>query len=137
MKMGYECVPTRVGPLTYGGGVADAHSGGAGYRFEDGEPVPPPWFRIAARLRGPALTAGYVGVITGVLTRVFSITSDDAALSVLVLGCVLLALSVALGSSLGTPQIAARPVGVPVRGRWRAFNSPANRVPSHGTHGYG
>ncbi|HEU5417464.1 MAG TPA: M23 family metallopeptidase, partial [Streptosporangiaceae bacterium] len=31
------------------------------------------------------------------------------------------------------------PVGVapPVRGRWRALNSPASRTPSHGTHAYG
>ncbi|MEV4684007.1 M23 family metallopeptidase [Streptomyces kurssanovii] len=28
-------------------------------------------------------------------------------------------------------------VGVPVRGRWSALNSPADRTPSHGTHGYG
>lgn len=28
-------------------------------------------------------------------------------------------------------------VAVPVRGRWAAVNSPADRVPSHGTHGYG
>ena len=33
--------------------------------------------------------------------------------------------------------IPARPVAVPVRGRWRALNSPADRVPSHGTHAYG
>lgn len=28
-------------------------------------------------------------------------------------------------------------VASPVRGRWSALNSPADRVPSHGTHGYG
>lgn len=28
-------------------------------------------------------------------------------------------------------------VGAPVAGRWVALNSPADRVPSHGTHGYG
>lgn len=30
-----------------------------------------------------------------------------------------------------------RPVRSPVRGRWRAMNSPATKVPSHGTHVYG
>ncbi len=29
------------------------------------------------------------------------------------------------------------PVAVPVTGRWRALNSPASRVPSHGLHAYG
>jgi hypothetical protein len=29
------------------------------------------------------------------------------------------------------------PVGPPVRGAWRAVNSPASRVPSHGIHTYG
>ncbi len=33
--------------------------------------------------------------------------------------------------------IRPRPVAVPVRGRWRALNSPADRPPSHGTHAYG
>ncbi|MFJ2033836.1 M23 family metallopeptidase [Streptosporangium sp. NPDC087985] len=28
-------------------------------------------------------------------------------------------------------------VGLPVTGRWPALNSPADKVPSHGTHGYG
>ena len=28
-------------------------------------------------------------------------------------------------------------VGPPVTGRWTAVNSPADKVPSHGTHGYG
>ncbi|MFJ8888672.1 M23 family metallopeptidase [Streptomyces sp. NPDC102402] len=28
-------------------------------------------------------------------------------------------------------------VGAPVTGRWVALNSPADKVPSHGTHGYG
>ncbi|MEU2389115.1 M23 family metallopeptidase [Streptomyces sp. NPDC007369] len=31
----------------------------------------------------------------------------------------------------------ARPVGPPVAGRWSAANSPADRVPSHGTHRLG
>lgn len=31
---------------------------------------------------------------------------------------------------------AATPIRPPVRGRWSALNSPATKVPSHGTHGY-
>jgi murein DD-endopeptidase MepM/ murein hydrolase activator NlpD len=46
----------------------------------------------------------------------------------------------------GASQLLARPGGEPgppveveppVTGRWSALNSPADRVPSHGTHGYG
>ncbi|GAA3112155.1 M23 family metallopeptidase [Streptomyces rectiviolaceus] len=32
---------------------------------------------------------------------------------------------------------AAREIAPPVTGRWSALNSPADKVPSHGTHGYG
>ncbi|WP_329456663.1 murein hydrolase activator EnvC family protein [Streptomyces sp. NBC_01497] len=50
-------------------------------------------------------------------------------------------LLVALGRSTARVRRAARPPAVecapPVRGRWVALNSPADRVPSHGTHAYG
>ena len=48
--------------------------------------------------------------------------------------------AVAFGSCLrlGTPlERAAVKVRPPVSGRWRAMNSPADRVPSHGVHAYG
>ncbi len=47
-------------------------------------------------------------------------------------------LGMALYTRLGTPP-ARDPVRLvsPVRGRWRAINSPADRVPSHGVHAYG
>ncbi|MFG2224438.1 peptidoglycan DD-metalloendopeptidase family protein [Streptomyces sp. NPDC048644] len=35
------------------------------------------------------------------------------------------------------PERAAVAVGVPVTGRWTALNSPADKVPSHGTRAYG
>ncbi|MFJ8823674.1 peptidoglycan DD-metalloendopeptidase family protein [Streptomyces sp. NPDC102467] len=53
-------------------------------------------------------------------------------------------LSFAMGLAIGrlTPRpkdTGREPVEVdpPVRGRWSAVNSPADKVPSHGTHGYG
>jgi hypothetical protein len=50
-------------------------------------------------------------------------------------------LLIAMGRSTARAQQAVRPpaveVAVPVEGRWTALNSPANRVPSHGTHAYG
>jgi hypothetical protein len=50
----------------------------------------------------------------------------------------LFVLAFALYLRLGTPSERA-PVRVraPVSGRWRAINSPADRVPSHGLHAYG
>ncbi|MFI7101957.1 M23 family metallopeptidase [Streptomyces sp. NPDC050161] len=35
------------------------------------------------------------------------------------------------------PERAAVAVGAPVTGRWKALNSPADKVPSHGTRAYG
>ncbi|MDT0442549.1 M23 family metallopeptidase [Streptomyces johnsoniae] len=58
-------------------------------------------------------------------------------------GWLLIAAAIALALVAGR---LARPVGAPppaveveppVEGRWSALNSPADKVPSHGTHGYG
>jgi hypothetical protein len=38
---------------------------------------------------------------------------------------------------LGTVRRPAVEVALPVSGRWLAFNSPADRVPSHHLHAYG
>lgn len=53
-----------------------------------------------------------------------------------------LAIAIALGMSRkARAEQAQRPPAVeveaPVTGRWSALNSPADKVPSHGTHGYG
>jgi murein DD-endopeptidase MepM/ murein hydrolase activator NlpD len=53
-----------------------------------------------------------------------------------------LAIAIALGMSRkARAEHAGRPpaveVDAPVTGRWSALNSPADKVPSHGTHGYG
>ncbi|MYZ38113.1 peptidoglycan DD-metalloendopeptidase family protein [Streptomyces sp. SID4917] len=52
------------------------------------------------------------------------------------------AVAVTLGvSRMGRAHHADRPAAIevapPVRGRWSALNSPADKVPSHGTHAYG
>jgi murein DD-endopeptidase MepM/ murein hydrolase activator NlpD len=55
----------------------------------------------------------------------------------------LLSLAILVGASVRSRRMQrdnpreAVEVGVPVRGRWSALNSPADRTPSHGTHGYG
>ncbi|MHC3460733.1 M23 family metallopeptidase [Streptomyces flavovirens] len=75
-------------------------------------------------------------VLVGVLADPvlpFGLTFVPAAVAV--------AITVVLGR-LSSREVAvkARPaveVGPPVTGRWTALNSPADRVPSHGVHGYG
>ncbi|MBT2369442.1 M23 family metallopeptidase [Streptomyces sp. ISL-10] len=56
----------------------------------------------------------------------------------------LLALAIFVAGSVRTARLVRRQqpreaveVDAPVRGRWSALNSPADRTPSHGTHGYG
>lgn len=55
----------------------------------------------------------------------------------------LVAVAIVLGSSARARRVQRQdprePVETepPVRGRWAALNSPADRTPSHGTHGYG
>ncbi|MYQ53360.1 MULTISPECIES: M23 family metallopeptidase [unclassified Streptomyces] len=62
----------------------------------------------------------------------FGLTFVPAAVAV--------AVTVVLGRLSGREVAKDRPaveVGPPVSGRWRALNSPADRVPSHGVHAYG
>jgi len=49
----------------------------------------------------------------------------------------LLAVAFAIYLRVGTARRAAVEVAPPVTGRWLAFNSPADRVPSHHLHAYG
>jgi Peptidase family M23 len=84
--------------------------------------------RLAARLRIPAVAAGVLLIIVGPL-----VGAGAAAIP----GLVLLLAGLALYFRIGT--VKAEPVAVrpPVRGRWAAINSPADKVPSHGLHAYG
>jgi murein DD-endopeptidase MepM/ murein hydrolase activator NlpD len=100
--------------------------------------APPSWFRAASRVRGPAALAGVIGVIGGTLATTL-IGGLPAWLELLVAGggFVLLALGLLLTLLPVAPDIAPRRIAPPVAGRWSALNSPASRVPSHGTHGHG
>jgi hypothetical protein len=49
----------------------------------------------------------------------------------------LLVVAFAIYLRLGTVRRAPVEVGLPVTGQWRAWNSPADRVPSHHLHAYG
>jgi hypothetical protein len=53
------------------------------------------------------------------------------------LACIALVGAMALYARIGRVRCASTAVAPPVRGRWRAVNSPADRVPSHGIHAYG
>jgi Peptidase family M23 len=102
--------------------------------------TPPLWFRAGARVRGPATLAGLLGIVGG-LTAWLVLPDDRIPDTLLLLlaagGFVLLMLGTALTLAPVAPRMAARPVAPPVMGRWSALNSPATRVPSHGTHGLG
>ncbi len=80
--------------------------------------------------------AGWLMVLVALLAAVISTGADGAAFGLVVAGCLLVGSSLGL-DSLSTPPMAPRAVAPPVRGRWGALNSPADRVPSHGTHAYG
>ena len=84
--------------------------------------------RLAARLRVPAVAAGVLLIVAGPLTG----TSVAA-----VAGLVLLVAGLALYFRVGTVRAEPLVVHPPVRGRWSAINSPADKVPSHGLHAYG
>lgn len=62
----------------------------------------------------------------------------DAVTAAQLLGVALLLWGVAaLWLPRGEPGVAPRTLASPVAGPWAALNSPATKVPSHGTHGYG
>src|SRR5689334_22899918 len=84
--------------------------------------------RLVARVRVPLLFL----VVAGLLGQLVFHYRVPGWLSI-----PLLAASFALYAWVG--RVRAEPVQVapPVRGTWRAVNSPASRVPSHGLHAYG
>ena len=116
--------------------MGDDQSGREGYPFRLNGGGPPWWFRAAARLRGGTSLGGRLAIAAGLIGAVVP-TDPDRGLDVLTAGWLLLVLSAVLDAALPTPRMPARPVHLPIRGRWRAQNSPANRVPSHRTHAFG
>jgi hypothetical protein len=92
------------------------------------------------RYRTPLLlTAVWLVVVTVVAGRALP---DGPVTSVLTLGPLVAVLLMALVLAVGLRRRhlvpgPARRVHSPVRGRWQALNSPATKVPSHGTRAYG
>ena len=103
-----------------------------------GGDMPPTWFRLGARIRGAASVLGFAGIALGLIgIAVIPDLSPALILLFCVGGFFLLLIGLGLTLAPGAPQIAARTVTVPVHGRWTVMNGPADRVPSHGTHGHG
>jgi len=91
----------------------------------------PTWFRWGSRLRGVASTGGVLAIFIGTLAPL------EAAPAIWFGGVVALSVGLALCLHPGGPRIAPRPISSPVSGRWVAYNSPVDGLPSHRTHGYG
>jgi hypothetical protein len=80
------------------------------------------------RIRVPLALAGAVVLLLSIFTTLLPEW----------IGLIVFAVALAPYLRLGGPrERAAVPLAVPVTGRWRALNSPASRVPSHGLHAYG
>jgi murein DD-endopeptidase MepM/ murein hydrolase activator NlpD len=88
----------------------------------------PTWFRVAARARGLTTLLGLPLLAVALIIDVWPLVIGAGALLVVWLALTLMPTA---------PQAQAVTVAPPVSGRWIAINSPARRVPSHGTHGYG
>lgn len=93
------------------------------------------------RVRIPLLGASAIGVIvfTTAMTRLSPgpLTTASLALYLMsVLGLVTAGGLALFGARL-VPISSQRTVHAPVAGRWRALNSPASKVPSHGIRAYG
>ncbi len=84
--------------------------------------------RVIARIRMPVL----VVVLLVLLTQPWTGLRVPWWLA-----CASLVGATALYARIGRVRSEPTAVAPPVRGRWRAVNSPADRVPSHGIHAYG
>lgn len=93
--------------------------------------------RISGRVRLPAQAAGFLLIAASLAVGLLASEAGPTQLRLGVAGFVLVLVALA-GTFLG-PAAGGRPLELasPVRGRWSALNSPATKVPSHGTHAYG
>ena len=98
--------------------------------------VPPRWFRLCARVGAPATLAGFAAVALAVVGGLAGLPGT-VSLALGLGGALLIAVGVAVAFLPLRPAIEPRRVAPPVAGRWSALNSPASRVPSHGTNAYG
>lgn len=93
----------------------------------------PRWFRWSGRIRGFVSTGGVLAILVGVLAPLPKWPTLVLALG----GLAAIVAGLVLTLHPGAPRIGPRELAAPVTGRWIGFNSPADKVPSHGTHGHG
>jgi hypothetical protein len=98
----------------------------------------PAWYRVGARIRGASALLGAVAVLAALIGALVLPAMPDALVLALGVGSFVL-LTTGLGLTLwpGAPDLAPVVLGAPVAGRWVVLNGPADRVPSHGSHGHG
>jgi len=94
------------------------------------------WYRWASRIRVSVLVGVAVFALAFVLERVSDVGGAVPSALTLV-GFVLVVVGLAVSFWPSGPSLPARSVLAPFAGRWVAINSPASKVPSHGTHAYG
>jgi Peptidase family M23 len=98
----------------------------------------PTWYRLGSRIRGFSALAGFVGVVAGLIGVLLVPGAPDALVLILCIGgFVLLTIGLCLTLWPDGPKLDPYPLDPPVKGRWIVLNGPAERVPSHGTHGHG
>lgn len=96
----------------------------------------------AYRLRGPVIAVSTVVLLVNVLvlTTSLPLPFPRSVWTLIILIALAALLAALLLGSLG-PRLMTAParrlVRSPASGRWRALNSPATTIPSHGTHAYG
>ena len=97
----------------------------------------PRWYRAGARARGVTTLAGPLLFVAALVSGYADLLPGTASVVLAFGGFVLVLVGLALTFVPFAPALEPRAVQVPVAGRWVALNSPATKVPSHGTHGHG
>ena len=96
-------------------------------------------YRQTARLRGAALRIAAPLLLGGLaLAPVLrEVMPPGVIVAVMAIGLCAFLVGTPLAMFPISVDLPSRAIRPPVRGRWSALNSPASKVPSHGTNGYG
>lgn len=102
--------------------------------------VSPRLYALAARVRGLSQRLGvplFFGGLAAAALGAQEALGRGLLAAIVLVGVAALMLSMGLVFARLEAPLAPRVIAAPVRGRWMVINSPASRVPSHGTNGYG
>ncbi|MBJ7329026.1 MAG: M23 family metallopeptidase [Solirubrobacteraceae bacterium] len=98
----------------------------------------PSWFRLASRLRGTSVAIGMPLFALGFAALILPAGAPAAIpAAACAAGILLIAVGMPITLFPAAPEVQPFPIDPPLRGRWLIANSPADHVPSHGTHGLG